>query len=79
MNMCKRGPNVRLVVDDAMATVPQRMNEIELKRTAFQNVASLARLEAVHGVAKAIADGSFEDSYGNFDVTHHGPLPPSAM
>ena len=79
MNMCKRGPAVRLTVDDAVATVEGRMNELETKRTAFQNVASVARVEAVYGVAQAIADGSLRDSYGDFAVTPHGPLPPSAM
>ena len=79
MNMCKRGPAVRLVADDVVATVDQRMNELERKRTAFQNVASLARVEAVYGVAQAIADGSLRDSHGEFAVTQHGALPPSAM
>ena len=79
MNLCKRGPAVRLVADDAVATVEQRMNELEIRRTAFQSVASAARVEAVYGVAQAIADGSRKDSYGEFEVAKHGPLPPGAM
>ena len=79
MNMCKRGPAVRLVADEAVTTVSERMSEVEVKRTAFQNVASMARVEAIYGVAEAIADGSLKDSYGEFAVEQHGPLPPSAM
>ena len=79
MNMCKRGPAVRIVADETVATVEQRMNELERKRTAFQNVASLARVEAVFSVAEGIADGSLADAHGEFTVTQHGPLPPSAM
>lgn len=79
MNMCKRGPAVRIVSNDAVATVEKRMNEQEVKRTAFQNVASLQRVEAIYAVAQAINDGSLRDAYGEFTVTQHGPLPPSAM
>ena len=79
MNMCKRGPVVRIVADDAVTTVAQRMNDLEVKRTAFQSVGSQARIEAIYGVAEAIADGSFEDAFGHFEVTQHGELPPSAM
>ena len=79
MNMCKRGPAVWLVNDNAVATVEQRMSELEVRRTAFQNVASLERAEAIYGVAQAISDGSLQDAYGEFAVTQHGPLPPSAM
>uniref|UniRef100_A0A7S0JLN6 Uncharacterized protein n=1 Tax=Calcidiscus leptoporus TaxID=127549 RepID=A0A7S0JLN6_9EUKA len=79
MNMCKRGPAVRIVADDLVATVDERMSELEHKRTAFQNVATMARVEAVYGVARSIADGSNRDAYGGFCVTLHGPLPPSAM
>ena len=79
MNMCKRGPAVRLVADDVVATVEQRMSELERKRTAFQNVASSARVQAVYGVAQAIAEGTNHDAYGEFTVTGHGALPPSAM
>ena len=79
MNMCKRGPAVRVVADGLVTTVEDRMNALELKRTAFQGVGGRARVEGVHGVAAAIADGSLRDSYGEFAMTTHGPLPPSAM
>jgi hypothetical protein len=79
MNMCKRGPAVRVVADGLVASVEQRMNKLEQERSAFHNVASLARVEAVYGVAAAIADGSRRDAYGEFSVTSHGPLPPSAL
>ena len=78
MNMCKRGPAVRLVAG-GVVTVKGRMNDLERKRTAFQSVASQARVDAIAGVARAIADGSLRDSHGTFAVTAHGPLPPSAM
>lgn len=55
------------------------MNELEQKRTAFQNVGSQARVEAVYGVAASISDGSRRDQYGPFCVKRHGALPPSAM
>ena len=79
MNMCKRGPAVRLVADGLVTTIEARMNALELKRTAFQSVGSMARVEGVHAVAQAIADGSLRDSHGEFEVTTHGELPPSAM
>ena len=78
MNMCKRGPAVRLVADGLVTTVEARMNALEMKRTAFQSVSS-ARVSVVHGVAQGIANGSFRDSYGEFAATTHGPLSPSAM
>ena len=79
MNMCKRGPAVRLVADGLVTTIDARMNELERKRTAFQNVDGVARVEAVFGVAQAMADGSLRDAHGDFDTTAHGPLPPSAV
>ena len=36
MNMCKRGPNVRMVLRGELMTVDDKMNETEEKRKAFQ-------------------------------------------
>ena len=36
MNMCKRGPNVRMVHDGELVTIDDKMNETERKRKAFQ-------------------------------------------
>ena len=79
MNQCKRGPVVRLTKEDELQTVPERMNSVEQQRKAFQNVGGAARVEAIWGVASAIADGSRTDGYGEFSCESHGPLPPSAM
>ena len=78
MNMCKRGPAVRLVSDGEVQRVNARMGELEQKRNAFQAV-SPAKAEAIWGVAQGIADGSLRDAHGEFETAGRGPLPPSAQ
>lgn len=81
MNQCKRGPVVRIVAgpDELVQKVNGRMNSVEMKRGAFQNVGSVGRAEAIFGVAKGITDGSLSDGFGDFSVEPNGPLPPSAQ
>ena len=47
MNQCKRGSNVRLIKNDQVMTFENRMNEVELKRKAFQSVNSQERVEGL--------------------------------
>ena len=79
MNQCKRGPVVRLVAEDELQVVPERMNAVEQQRKAFQNAGAAPRVESIWGIALAVADGKESDEHGPFTRTAHGPLPPSAM
>lgn len=72
MNMCKRGPNVRLLVDGEVATVAGAMGETELKRRAFQGVRDDDALQRVWALAEAVAAGEAA-------AETHGPPPADMM
>ncbi|KAJ1493907.1 hypothetical protein T484DRAFT_1878534 [Baffinella frigidus] len=72
MNMCKRGPNVRLVQGGELVTIDDKMNETERRRKAFQGVGNEARALGVWELALKLADGSV-------DGTKHGAVPDDMM
>ena len=78
MNMCKRGPNVRIVADGDVQMVPERMSATEQQRGAFQSIGP-KKVAPIWDVVCRIADGSLRDSYGEFTTSSRGPLPPSAV
>jgi hypothetical protein len=61
MNMCKRGPNVRLIHEGELATVPSEMGETELSRKAFQGVRSDEKVFKVWSLASCAAAGSLDE------------------
>ncbi|CAK0819278.1 unnamed protein product [Prorocentrum cordatum] len=57
MNMCKKGPNVRLLLGGQMVTIDDVMNEREQKRGAFQGVLGDPKVAAIWGLARDVAAG----------------------
>eukprot|EP00466_Bigelowiella_natans_P001573 jgi/Bigna1/139988/aug1.53_g14696 len=60
LNMCKRGPNVRMMYGKDSVTVDGVMNDVERRRKAFQGVASNERVASLWDIAKAVHDGTAE-------------------
>lgn len=73
MNMCKRGPNVRLIHEGEVATVPGEMGPTELSRKAFQGVRSDENAMRIWSLAASAAAGTLGDG-----IALHGP-PPTDM
>ncbi|KAJ1618706.1 hypothetical protein T492DRAFT_1090737 [Pavlovales sp. CCMP2436] len=73
MNMCKRGPNVRLIQDGQVATVAAEMGETEQSRRAFQGVRDDARVWKIWMLAAGAAAGTLGDG-----LALHG-APPDDM
>ena len=74
MNMCKRGPNVRLIHAGELATVPAEMGEVERTRRAFQGVLDDERVLRVWSLAACAAAGTLGDG-----LVLHGPPPDEAL
>ena len=62
MNQCKRGPNVRIIKDDEVVVFDEEgiMNDTEMKRKTFQNVASDERIKTIWGLVEGVVDGSVQ-------------------
>jgi hypothetical protein len=69
MNQCKRGPNVRLIHDGQVATVPAEMGETEQSRRAFQGVRDDDRVRKVWSLAACAAAGTLGEGL----VLHGAP------
>eukprot|EP00931_Biecheleriopsis_adriatica_P114629 TRINITY_DN90552_c0_g1_i1.p1 TRINITY_DN90552_c0_g1~~TRINITY_DN90552_c0_g1_i1.p1 ORF type:complete len:212 (+),score=25.52 TRINITY_DN90552_c0_g1_i1:56-691(+) len=68
MNMCKRGPNARLVVGGEVVTITDHMNELEERRKAFQGLSNHQRVVRVWKLLQGFLDHSLKGSL-------HGPPP----
>ena len=64
MQMCKRGPNVRFLLDSEVVTVDGFMNEMETRRQAFQNVGSEVRAAGLWDIAPGVARGDLSVTRG---------------
>jgi len=68
MNMCKRGPNARLVVGGEVVTITDQMSELEERRKAFQGLSNHQRVVRVWKLLQGFLDRSLQGSL-------HGPPP----